>query len=329
MAKQEDKPILRWTVGPCNGTLGYSTLRESCHKMIELYGNEFRYFICYNNQKRSALKLLNRISDETGVICIEQKSDDMAIQVPAALRNLPNHFPMKNSYCRGSFWKLAPARLDINVHEIIMDNDIVLTRRLPEFEKFLQSENNMLLEDQFRWYGAYSPYIAPANLINSGIIGLHPGYNFEESLNETYYRRDGLQNYTQGDEQGLVVLTLISEPKMPIIIRKQHVVELLGDRGAYEKDAKEMLACLGRLCDYISEDDVFGFHFVQANKLTSHPGWTYYLRMKNQGFSVYRDSFGGSDDKKLLALLEEAYREGWRGSMELMQESIHQIMRKI
>jgi hypothetical protein len=178
------KPLVRWVIGGNYSKAGERCLRLSIKQWKKLYGDSFDYVVCYNGRKP-------KVNIET--VCQD-----------------PNALPFEPS---GPAWKLYPPRLRRSSHEIIIDNDIIFHKRLPQIDQFLSYSNFFLATQgvgvRSHEYGSFSGFAnlqdAPGKRhINSGFIGLPPGFRYKDKIMEVFkkYSFDGWGGHF--DEQGLV-----------------------------------------------------------------------------------------------------------------------------
>lgn len=193
----QKKPIARWTIG--NTTLdGYKCLNLSIDSFLKFY--EMDIVICYNTKIENLPKNLHKFSllDQT---------------------NYENSEPKP----KGVAWKLYPPRIDIDRHEICIDNDIVFNDRIKQIDDFLNNKSTLLLEDLSRTYGRFEKHVPPGFRINSGIYGMPPGFDFESfvkfySGNE--WQKNAFNQHDKSetfDEQGIVALALLNHSSYIII----------------------------------------------------------------------------------------------------------------
>lgn len=175
------KPLLRWIIGPVHDN-GFSIIKDSVKSMLNIYKNRFDFIICHNQLNQSQLNFLKSLNVE--------------------LFN-QNDYRNKNIYSNS--WKLFPARLSMESHEIVMDNDIILFEPLEEIDEFLNSNSTLLYQGIERNYGYYSKHITHNININSGIYGMPPKFDLEINV------KQDLSNYKNYyDEQGLVASALLN-----------------------------------------------------------------------------------------------------------------------
>lgn len=153
------KPLIRWTIGRVH-QYGHKSLDLSIKLINKLYGDAFDYFVCYNSIQRRELKYLEKYN----VSFIEQD--------PASLSCTPS----------GVAWKLYPPRLRMESHELFIDNDLVLFKKLDKINQFLLSNSVIYTEGLFGLYGNYKPHVSLRKFLNSGIIGIPPNFNFKAKI---------------------------------------------------------------------------------------------------------------------------------------------------
>lgn len=180
------KPILRWTVGNVSDE-GIECLKLSIKWICKIYGDTFDYYLCHNNIdldklnwiKNTSIKLLNQ----------HDYVSDLNIN------------PMNNNPC----WKLYPPRIDINRHEIFIDNDLIIYKRLPVIDKFLERNNLLFITEAIRRSnGSFDSIIKSTKNLNTGLFGLYPGFDLKNRINETLNLKIIKTWSCHLDEQGLL-----------------------------------------------------------------------------------------------------------------------------
>lgn len=252
-------PIFRWTVGNVTRQ-GMEILEESVFRAMKVYGDDaFEWMICHNGLTDEMKTQLRFIVQQRPIRLVEQSWDDCPIPDNHWTPIRPDgRIEVDGKKCGGTLWKVCPARVDVNRHEIVMDNDIVLLKRVRAIDEFLECEyKTLILEEPIRFYGRYDFIVDRDDRLNSGLIGFPPGYDFGSELLSNWERYGRLKYLTQADEQGLLMYTLSQQPN--IRITKYDIRELLAKQGP----------------DYTGEEE--GLHFVQANRtVTGHRSWIKY-----------------------------------------------------
>lgn len=234
------KPIVRWTIGPTVNA-GLEILKYSVEKFDIIYPF-FEKIICFNQIEKTKLPKFN-----CEVEIYEQKTSDISIEIQ-------NYSKSEKHGNTGSAWKLLPPRLNINTHELWLDNDIVLFEKIPLIDEWLKTNYFLGLNGKNRIYGEYDKMI-PKNLkICAGLFGLPPNFDFhQEIIEKSKILKEPLGYY---NEQGLVANILASKETIFI---PQHILKNLEPRDEY--------------------NDYPGIHFVGANR-KQHKAWVE-LKMKN------------------------------------------------
>ena len=183
--KNNLKPIVRWTIGDVSEN-GFICLEHSIRNFIKNYENKFNYYVCYNT--------------------INEKKLNYVKKYPVKLLNQNNYvkelkIKPKNHPC----WKLFPPRININTHEIFIDNDLVLYEKLPLINKFLKNNDVLIItEARSRAYGNFSKLVKTEDNMNTGFFGLYPNFDFKKEINKVLNKKI-IENWNvHWDEQGLV-----------------------------------------------------------------------------------------------------------------------------
>lgn len=271
--KTEEKPLFRWTCGPCLQQ-GLDILAESIQRTTAALGEDrFDWMICYNGLNSDQLEFIKGAIGNKNIILEPQNWIDCAIPDQCRFPTRPDgSFELDGKRCGGTLWKVAPARKRINAHEIVMDNDIVILKKIPAIEEFLeQTEKVMILEEPIRFYGAYDEHFEEGGpYLNSGLMGFCPGYDFGKAIREkwentTKWSEDHGKfiphfNISQADEQGLLMLALKDMPNIRIDLK--YVSEVLAKSYSKKINGSE-----------------YAIHFTQANRVNNHNYWEEYKKI--------------------------------------------------
>jgi len=267
------KPLFRWTAGGCLQQ-GLDILAESIDKTTATLGiDRFDWMICYNGLTSDDIKFLKEAIGDKPIELVAQDWKDCAIPDTCRTpRRSDGSFEWNGERCGGTLWKVTPARVRPDSHEIVIDNDIVILKRIPAIEEFLDCDDKVLiLEEPIRFYGRYADHFdkQPPHL-NSGIMGFCPGYDFGKEIrakwelikqfNEETQEYVPYFNLSQADEQGLLMLTLQDQPN--IRIEKSYVKEFLAQCRVTKVTGSE-----------------YALHFTQGNRLPVHLGWNQYKKI--------------------------------------------------
>lgn len=186
--------LVRWTIGPVKKA-GFACLAESVRKMQSLYPNA-NFVICHNG------------------LSTDQKNDLLAINIELIhqeelITNI--HFGDFPPTPIGVAWKLYPPRLNLEGHEIFIDNDLIINEHIDEIDRFITGDTTLLLQEKTRHYGKFERHVPPGYSINSGLFGLPPHFNFEHYIK--FYTSKWEENCGHSsktwDEQGLVAAILL------------------------------------------------------------------------------------------------------------------------
>lgn len=258
------KPLFRFTVGACLQQ-GLDILVESLNKTIKTLGeNTFDWYICYNALNAEQIRFL--INNVKNVTLFAQNWADCPIPDICWSPQRPDgSFEWNGNITGGTLWKVAPPRLRMESHEIIMDNDIILLKKFHQIDEFLKSSDKvLLLEEPIRFYGRYDKLLPSNPYFNSGFIGLPPMYDFGADIKKIWEEHGKLEYLSQADEQGLLTYCLSRQPN--IRIHKEQLKEILARDFNFTIDGSEE-----------------GLHFTQANKIQNHKAWKKYKELNEQG----------------------------------------------
>lgn len=204
-------------------------LATSIASMRDLYDCDC--WICFNNLTPGQQEQIGKI---VNVTLLEQPSDAL---------------PLKP---QGVAWKLYPPRLDINRHEVFLDNDLVIFKKMPKIDAFLnQTDTVIYTKSLFHAFGNFKKFISASFRLNSGFFGLPPGFDFDKAV-RSYLPTAWADRF---DEQGLVALIMSQFPKRIEIELDEVQVCHQGAFGNPE----------------------FGYHFVGANE-GNLKAWSAYKR---------------------------------------------------
>lgn len=175
---------------------GYECLKQSIESFLSLYQADVT--ICHN--------------------CSTENLDFLDGKYPL----LDQRTLQKDVQPLGVAWKLYPPRLEPDRHEIVIDNDIVFMDRIPEIDRFLETDCTLLLEGSTRNYGRFERHVPPGCKINSGIFGMPPTFNLDRFMrfHVAEWELNAVGEYAASktfDEQGLVALALLSYSKTVIM----------------------------------------------------------------------------------------------------------------
>jgi len=257
------KPLFRWTVGSCIQQ-GLDILAESINQTTKAFGIEsFDWLICHNGLKEEEINFIKKAIGNKPIQMFAQNWNtcplDDNCQSP---RRKDGSYEWNGNRCGGTMWKVCPARMRMESHEIVMDNDIVLLKKFPQIDEFLNSNNKaLILEEPIRFYGRYDYLFGNDKVfLNSGFMGFPPGYDYGLEIYNTWVQYGKFANISQADEQGLLMYTLNKLPN--IRIKKEQMIEVLN------RDFNAIIT---------GEEE--GIHFTQANRMPNHYSWQKYQQV--------------------------------------------------
>lgn len=244
------KPIARWTVGPVSQT-GLDILKHSIDLFSKIYP-EFERIICFNNLNKFKLKFL-----EKKAYFFEQKEQDSIVDLLPSDNN--------QEQASGCGWKLCPPRLSIQSHELFIDNDIIIRKRIKEIDNWLNHENQGLISEghpRCRKFGVFDDCVPTGLHVCAGLFGLPPYFDFAERIN--FYNLKKKVSIGGYDEQGLTASIITNMQNYKIIpISKIHISEDW---------------CLEPFYNFLNTKKQIpdAIHFVGANRKPWHKGWYFY-----------------------------------------------------
>ncbi|MEI8270934.1 MAG: hypothetical protein WCG45_06235 [bacterium] len=264
------KPIFRWTIGNIHGTTGYQILKESIKSVLRIYEHDFDYFVLYNCEYNDYIKNIEK--QFPFVTFLQQKWSDCPIPL-----EYPSQLIFNNQMKNGSMWKVCPARIRLNAHEIIADNDLILLNRSEIIDEFLNTnDKNLIVQEYYVYLGNYLKHFKSQDQgYNSGFIGLRPFYDFGTLINDFWSQYGELKEFNNGDEQGLLTNVLLQEDC--IIGTTKNFIGLHCD-GYYINRNFQVPFEFNMLEDIFQRSHVL--HFLQANRMSPHIGWHYYKSRK-------------------------------------------------
>jgi hypothetical protein len=224
------KPLVRWTIGPVSNE-GFHCLHLSIQSFLSCYDVE--PVICHNQLTPLQREQIHSWGYHT---CDQQSRISSSVIAPM-----------------GVAWKLYPPRLDPSRHELFIDNDLIITKPIEEITKFFSADTPLVMEGDNRLYGQYDKFIPPNFIINSGLFGLPPHFDFQ--LNKSWEINCPERPLSlTWDEQGFVA-AILCEHK-PLLISNETITN-----------------CETTL---IKSD---GMHFVGVNRTEYHSPFRLYVSL--------------------------------------------------
>jgi len=218
------KPAIRWTIGPFSKT-SFNVLKLSIRNIRKIYRDQFHLTVTYNN-----------VNSED----IERLDIDSAINQCVISHNMPLQPPeIKQA---GPAWKLYPARTSLETHEIMLDNDVVIIKKMEAIDRFLSSDSLFLITESLqRSYSVrYDSKIRKEFNVNSGFVALPPFFDYVSEISKNTSQAIWTDMF---DEQSIVACVLQS-----------HDVEVI---------PKEHISVIGSTTEY--QLGKYGVHFIGIN----------------------------------------------------------------
>jgi hypothetical protein len=236
------KLFARWTIGPVSVT-GHEILRKSIAEFSLVYP-EFERVVCFNHIN------INKIQDLSKFATLHNQNEET---VPCKLLAPDDNL----EEATGCGWKLVPPRLNIDSLELFIDNDIIIRKRLPQIDEWIERKDCGLIAEGLnrkRMYGIFDSFVPPNIHANAGLFGLPPGLDFgKQIVDYANLLHSGLGGF---NEQGLTVAIIVNMPKYIMVpLSKLHISE---DSSDFPKKIPDAI------------------HFVGANRKEWHRGWKIY-----------------------------------------------------
>lgn len=188
---------MRWTIGEVSEA-GFECLRLSIWSAWRLFGDSAQYAVSVNSLP------LWRAIHQTGELPCKVKWLNATHLVPSWLR--PH---VSDEMAEGVAWKLAPVRVFPTLHEISLDNDLILWSLPAAMRNWLACEDpdSCLMAADLQSASGQFAAACKHRALNSGIRGLPPNFDLESRLESTLVR-SGIRLQSELDEQGLQAAVL-------------------------------------------------------------------------------------------------------------------------
>jgi hypothetical protein len=196
---------IRWTVGDVSPR-GFEALGLSLWGAWQIFGASAAYRVLVNTIT------IDRARQHTGPhphAVVWQAADEL---MPAWLYEQC----LDGGLAEGVAWKLAPLRCFPDVHELSLDNDVILWTQPAALREWLAHDDGaaLLAEDVVPCFGQFAQRCGSAPR-NSGIRGLPPGFDYETRIRAVLAEQPATLR-SELDEQGLQVAALYrdAEPRV-------------------------------------------------------------------------------------------------------------------
>ncbi|MFL6447905.1 MAG: hypothetical protein ACJ746_09495 [Bryobacteraceae bacterium] len=188
---------IRWTIGDVSEA-GYEALNLSISAAWNLFGQRAEYAVSVNTVSiRAAAECVGRIPCSVHWMQIRR-------DIPRWLRAHVNA-----EMAEGVAWKLHPVRVFPELHELSLDNDVILWAIPGALRDWLSSDDPeacLMAGDVAPALGQFAG-VCNHRPLNSGIRGLPPGFDMETRMRDTL-RSTGVMLQSELDEQGLQAAVL-------------------------------------------------------------------------------------------------------------------------
>jgi hypothetical protein len=158
---------------------------------------EFDLIVCHNNLSLSELKKLNSLN----------------VKLYKQIEN--SNLPIANSW-----WKLIPSRIRNESHELWLDNDVLIWKRVPAIDLWLSSNTGIITQGLHGLYGEFKNFVKSPYPVCAGVFGLPPNFNFESKIINLYNNKLKHKRLDMPfDEQGLTAAIVTNIPgfiKIPL-----------------------------------------------------------------------------------------------------------------
>lgn len=260
------KPIFRWTIGGATKN-GYECLEYSINAVLKLYGDTFDYYVLYNN---SNVQMLREMVGHRPITFIAQSWDDCPIPIDEAANK------------GTSIWKFCPGRLNINCHEIISDNDVIMVKKVKQIDEFLSRTDSLILvEDPIKYQGKFR-HLFNNEKYNAGFVGLPPGYDLANEMKMIWEQNGSPEVVGQSDEQGLTTAAMKKSKFISISKEQFLLVHAEGGTAYANYNAETNKSDLGYYRVNFFEDDAIAYHFVGINRKEKHQHWELFKKQLKQ-----------------------------------------------
>jgi hypothetical protein len=204
MSKKPDIGI-RWTIGDVSDA-GHQALRLSILGAWNIFGKRARYAVCVNTVRASVT------AARIGALPCAVDWIPVTNILP---RWLGDH--VTNDMAEGVAWKLLPVRAFPELHELSLDNDVILWALPKAIKDWLAATDPnacLVAQDVQPGLGQFAA-VSGYKALNLGIRGLPPHFDMEGRLSDKLLSSDVILQ-SELDEQGLQLAVLI-ETKLFVV----------------------------------------------------------------------------------------------------------------
>jgi hypothetical protein len=192
---------IRWTIGDVTDG-GFEALRLSIEGAGRVFPGCTRMAVYVNTISiAEAQRRCGALEEE-----VRAKVDwiDAGASAPAWLAPY-----LDEGFAQGVAWKLIPLQAFPDLHELALDNDVILWRLPDAIARWLEDDGAILVAEDVRaCFGQFAP-LCGSQARNLGIRGLPPRFDLRRAL-EDLLARAPVRLSSELDEQGLQLAALVS-----------------------------------------------------------------------------------------------------------------------
>ena len=180
----------------------FRCLKLSVKLFKKIYKDTFDYYVCHNNTNTEQLFELKKME----VILIDQTMFQLDLLSA----------PYDTS------WKLYPPRLNIEGHEIFIDNDLIIYKPIKEIDLLLKEDIFFCSEAHIRCYGQFDKIIKSRINLNTGFFGITPYYDLGTKINNLL-KENNIKWRDHCDEEGALAYLFFQEKFNTIPMQELYV----------------------------------------------------------------------------------------------------------
>jgi hypothetical protein len=195
---------IRWTIGDVTDA-GFEALRLSIEGARRVFAPDTRLSVYVNTLS------VAEAQQRCGPVSAAVEWHDATPAVPPWLRPY-----LDDGFAEGVAWKLAPLQAFPEMHELALDNDVILWELPPAIARWLQEKDTCLVAEDVRaCFGKLARLCGP-EARNLGIRGLPPRFDLERAMRGVLEQHPGKLT-SELDEQGLQLAALTSARSIHVV----------------------------------------------------------------------------------------------------------------
>jgi hypothetical protein len=160
-------------------------------------------------------------------------------------------------------WKYCPPRLAPDRHEVIIDNDLLIYKRINKIDEFLTGDRVMMCQDSFKAQGKFTLLFGLRERFNAGLIGLPPHYDIASLMLREWIINGRHDPMGDLDEQGLITYILKNSNPLVIPLSELAIIHPWGFCRNADYDPVRNINIPNPI--QLSYSDFKGAHFVRLN----------------------------------------------------------------